>query len=126
MFKRFTANPKNETNDCAIRSFANAEGKDWKDVAKEFFEIALENYLMPNDLFVASEYARRHGYTEEYIYPDSPVTIDQFTRKLHVANHFVALVEDDEGGHAVSIIDNDYYDLVDSGHMNICQYWIIK
>ena len=57
MFKRFTANPKNETNDCAIRSFANAEGKEWQQVAKEFFDIALEEYLMPNDLWVATKYA---------------------------------------------------------------------
>ena len=44
MFKRFTANPKNETNDCAIRSFANAEGKDWQQVAKELYDKADVSY----------------------------------------------------------------------------------
>ena len=53
MFKRFTANPKNETNDCAIRSFANAEGKEWQQVAKEFFDIALEEYLMPRRIYLS-------------------------------------------------------------------------
>lgn len=124
MFKRFTANPKNETNDCAIRSFANAEGKEWKEVAKEFFNIALENFLMPNDLFVASEYAVKNNYEEGYIYPDNPFTVARFAQ-VNPTGKFVVLVGDDEGGHAVSIIDGDYYDLVDSANCLINQYWKI-
>lgn len=124
MFKRFTANPKNETNDCAIRSFANAEGKEWKEVAKEFFNIALENFLMPNDLFVASEYAVKNNYEEGYIYPDNPFTVSRFAQ-VNPTGKFVVLVGDDEGGHAVSIIDGDYYDLVDSANCLINQYWKI-
>lgn len=124
MFKRFTANPKNETNDCAIRSFANAEGKEWKEVAKEFFNIALENFLMPNDLFVASEYAMKNNYEEGYIYPDNPFTVSRFAQ-VNPTGKFVVLVGDDEGGHAVSIIDGDYYDLVDSANCLINQYWKI-
>ena len=124
MYKRFTANPKNETNDCAIRSFANAEGKEWKQVAKEFFDIALENYLMPNDLFVASKYAEDYGYEEGYIFPDNPFTISRFTQ-AHPSGKYVVLVGDDEGGHAVSIIDGDYYDLIDSANHQINQYWKI-
>lgn len=124
MFKRFTANPKNETNDCAIRSFANAEGKEWKEVAKEFFNIALENFLMPNDLFVASEYAMKNNYEEGYIYPDNPFTVSRFAQ-VNPTGKFVVLVGDDEGGHAVSIINGDYYDLVDSANCLINQYWKI-
>lgn len=122
MYKRFTANPKRETNDCAIRSFANAEGKEWQVVAKEFFDIALENFVMPNDLSVAAQYASKYGYEEGYIYPDNPYDVERFTQ-THPTGKYVVLVGDNEGGHAVSIIDGDYYDLVDSGAHQIDQYW---
>lgn len=125
MFKRFTANPKNETNDCAIRSFTNAEGKEWQQVAKEFFDIALENYVMPNDYSVAGKYAEKYGYEEDYIFPDNPFTIERFAQ-THPTGKYVALVEDNEGGHAVSIIDGDYYDLVDSAKHQMVSYWTIQ
>ena len=123
MFKRFTANPKNETNDCAIRSFANAEGKEWQEVAKEFFDIALSEYLMPNDFFIAGEYAQRHNYEDGYIYPDNPYTVERFAQ-THPQGKYVVLVTGEQS-HAVSIIDGDYYDLVDSANQPIDTYWKI-
>lgn len=121
MFKRFTANPKNETNDCAIRSFANAEGKEWKEVAKEFFDIALEEYLVPNDYFVATKYAEKHNYEEGYIYPDNPFTVERFAQ-THPRGKYVVLLED----HAMSLIDGDIYDLVDCSKHNVVSYWTIE
>lgn len=121
MYKRYTANPKHETNDCAIRSFANAEGKEWQQVAREFFDIAFENYLMPNDLFVASTYAEKYGYEDGYIFPDNPYTVERFAQ-THPTGTYVILLED----HAMSLIDGDYYDLVDCAKHQVVQYWKIK
>lgn len=125
MFKRFTKNPKRETNDCGIRSFANAENKDWETVAKEIFDIALSEYTMPNDASVFTKYAEKYGYEENYIFPDNPFNIERFAQ-THPQGRYVALVGDDEGGHAVSIIDGDWYDLVDSAKHEIMSYWVIK
>lgn len=124
MFKRFTANPKNETNDCAIRSFANAEGKEWQQVAKEFFDIALEEYLMPNDLWVATKYAEKYGYEDGYIYPDNPYNVARFIQ-THPTGKYVVLVSGEQS-HAISIIDGDHYDLYDSINEPIDQYWTIE
>ena len=45
---RFTKNPKNETNDCIIRSIANAEDREWVDVMREMCDLAISMYNMPN------------------------------------------------------------------------------
>ena len=121
MYIRHTSNPQNETNDCAIRSFANAEGKEWKEVAKEIFDMALEQYRMPNDFFVICDYADKHGYEEGYVYQDSPITVGQFVAQ-HPTGEYVLLLED----HALSVINGDYYDLVDCANANIKQYWTIS
>lgn len=49
--------------DCTIRAFCKLLDKDWGTVAKELFEIALENNAMPNNSrIVIKEYAKRNGY----------------------------------------------------------------
>ena len=116
MYYRFTANPENETNDCIVRSTAKAENKEWKEVAREFFDIALEKYLMPNDYQVASEYMNRRGYYEDYT--DGKITVEQFIKE-HPTGTFIAMLED----HAMCIIDGDLYDLVDCSKLPLISYW---
>lgn len=121
MFKRFTTNPKHETSDCAIRSFANAEGKEWREVAEEIFQMALDEFLMPNDFSIISKYAEKHGYEEGYVFPDNPINVEQFAQK-HSTGKWVVLLED----HAMSVIDGDWYDLVDCSEYPVVSYWEIK
>ena len=52
---RHTANPKNETNDCIVRSIANATNRPWQDVMRELCDIAIDMYQMPNNSGVIDE-----------------------------------------------------------------------
>lgn len=120
-FKYFTANPVRETNDCIIRSTANATGREWQEVMKEFCDIAIEKYDMPNAYPVALEYMNRYGYKEEYIHPSEPTTVEQFC-KDHPTGRYIVLLED----HALSVIDGDVYDLQDCMKSLVVSFWTVK
>ena len=121
VFKYYTANPVKETNDCIIRSVANATGQDWQTVMREFCDIAIEKYDMPNAYCVAQEYMNRRNYEEEYPYPTPPLTVSQFCKE-HPQGKYVVLLEN----HALSVIDGDIYDLEDSAEQTVVSYWIVE
>lgn len=121
MYKRYTANPKHETEDCGIRSFAHAEQKEWRDVASNLFNIALDEYLPPNDYRVLSIYAEKNGYPEEFSFPGDEPTLSQFVKE-NCTGTYVVLLEN----HAVSVIDGTYYDLTDCADSKVISYWKIK
>lgn len=118
-FIRHTANPKNETNDCIIRSIANATNRPWQDVMRELCDIAIEMYQMPNNGQVVDEYMYRRKI---FVYtPDEKITVSQFAAK-HPKGRYVIGVKD----HGVSIIDGDWYDLVDSGNEEVLEYYKVE
>lgn len=114
-----TANPKNETNDCIIRSIANATGRPWKDVMKELCDIAIDMYLMPNNSEVIDEYMYKRKI---FVYPtDGNITVEQFAVE-NPSGRFVIGVKD----HALSIIDGNWYDLVDSAKEKVLEYYKVE
>lgn len=117
-FIRYTANPKNETNDCIIRSIANATQTPWEDVMREMCDIAIELYNMPNAYEVAKEYMDRRKYPEEYLRSSEELTVAEFCQQ-HPTGNYVILTE----VHAISIIDGDVYDLQNSLYDRIVSYW---
>lgn len=119
MYVRHTANPQRETNDCAIRSIANATGRPWQNVMRELCDIAIEMYDMPNSTRVIDEYFyNRKIFANQ---PSQPTNVLQFASE-HPSGRFVVCLTD----HAISIIDGDYYDLVDSGKGEIVDYYEVK
>lgn len=118
---KHTANPRRETNDCIIRSIANATGQDWQTVMKEMCEIAVEKFAMPNHDVVARTYMNRRDIEQQYFYPTDHMTVAKFCQE-HPQGNFVVCVPD----HAVSIINGDHYDLVDSANDEIQSYWQVK
>lgn len=117
----FTANPKRRTNDCIIRSIANATQTDWQEVMREMCDIAIEKYAMPNNDVVAREYFNRRNIEQMYMYPGDNMTVARFCEENPEGN-FVLCVPD----HALSVINGDYYDLVDSANEPISAYWQVK
>lgn len=119
-FIEFTANPrKKRTNDCIVRSIANATGRPWADVLKELCEIGIELSNMPNAGEVVDEYMyRRKIYANQ---PQGKITLAQFAKE-HPTGRFVIGVPD----HGVSMIDGDWYDLVDSGNSEVVDYYEVR
>lgn len=120
-FIRYTANPKRETTDCIIRSVAHATDTPWETVMREFCDIAISLYQMPNNFEVAAEYMDKHNYPEGYVHPNNKPTVIEFTEK-HPTGKYVVLLED----HAMSVVDGDYYDLTDCGSCKVVDYWTIQ
>lgn len=119
-FVEFTANPrKKRTNDCIVRSIANATGRPWADVLKELCEIGIELSNMPNAGEVVDEYMyRRKIFANQ---PSTKMTVAQFAKE-HPVGRFVIGVPD----HGVSMIDGDWYDLVDSGSADVVDFYEVK
>ena len=119
MYKHFTANPKNETNDCIVRSIANATKTEWQTVMRELCDLAIEMYQMPNNGEVVDEYFYKKG-----IYcraPKEPITVEQFCKQNPKGAYVLGVA-----GHALSVIDGDYYDLTDSGNSLVLDYYDIQ
>jgi len=53
---------KDRTNDCSIRAIAHALDKDYMEVMKEIFSLAIEMVRMPNDDLVVETYMNQLGY----------------------------------------------------------------
>lgn len=118
-FVRFTANPKRETNDCIVRSIANATNRPWQDVMRELCNYAIEMYEMPNNSRVIEEYMYNRGI---YVYPcNKSMTLVEFARHNPVGRYVVCLED-----HAVSVIDGDWYDLHDSAHSEVVEYYKVE
>lgn len=118
-YVNFTANPKNETNDCAIRSIAKATGRPWQDVMREMCDIAIEMCLMPNDTKVIDEYMYKRKI---FVYsPLERTTVSKFAQK-NPEGAYVVCCED----HAVPIVDGTWYDLTDSKDSVIVDYYEVK
>ena len=118
-FVKFTANPKNETNDCIIRSIAKATDRPWQNVMKEMCDIAIEMYLMPNNSEVIEEYMYRR---KKFVYsPSNPTTVQQFAAENPVGR-FVICGED----HAIAIVDGDWYDLNDSANTKVVDFYHVE
>lgn len=118
---RYTANPKNETNDCIIRSIANATQTSWEDVMREMCDIAINLYNMPNAYEVAKEYMGRRNYPEEYTRSSEELTVAEFCTQ-HPTGNYVVLTE----VHAISIINGDVYDLQNSLYDRVVSYWKVS
>lgn len=118
-FVRHNANPKNETNDCIIRSISHATGRHWQDVMKEMCSYATEMYLMPNDGRVVEEYMYNRNIFAYNV--NEPMTVKEFAAQ-NPSGRFVVGVED----HALSIIDGDWYDLTDSADAKVLEYYKVQ
>lgn len=116
-FIEYTANPKNRTNDCIIRSIAKATERPWADVMKDMCDLSIELCLMPNDIVIANRYLAKRGWFDEMV-PDRTMTVNTFCA-THPTGRYVVLLAD----HALSVVDGDYYDLVECGNSYILNYW---
>ena len=119
-FIESTANPKGKrTNDCIVRSIANATGRPWADVLRELCEIGIELSNMPNSGEVVDEYMyRRKIFANQ---PKKSTTVAEFAKE-HPTGRFVIGVQD----HGVSMIDGNWYDLIDSGKDEIVDYYEVS
>ena len=108
------------TDDCVIRAVATVLDISWERAYMELCQMGLMLYDMPNKDAVLSAYLRKHGfkrYAIENTCPDC-YSIKDFTID-HPYGTYILLTS----GHAVAVIDGNYYDTADSGTDIPMMYW---
>lgn len=121
MFVYANVNPMNKiTQDCLVRAVAVIMGISWEKAYMDLCQRGLLIYDMPNTDATLSIYMREKGFKREIIENTCPAcyTVRQFCED-HPYGEYILLTS----GHAVAVINGDYYDTTDSGDMIPQYYW---
>lgn len=121
MYKTFNPNPAGKSaGDCTVRAISAATGKDWYET---YIGLSVEGLAlcdMPSANTVWGAYLRKLGYRRQAIPNTCPdcYTVADFAEEHPRGVYLLAL-----SGHAVCVIDGDWYDTWDSGAEVPLYYW---
>ena len=121
MYKYANPNPvKKVTDDCLVRTLSIIMDIPWEKAYMDLCNRGLMIYDMPNQDATLSLYLREKGYTRHIIPNECSVcyTVADFSKEYNEGKYIVLT-----SGHAVPVIDGDYYDAVDSGRDIPMYYW---
>ena len=108
------------TDDCVVRAVSIIMDIPWEKAYIDLCNRGLLIYDMPNQDATLSLYLREKGFKRYAISNNCPVcyTIADFAKEYPEGEYIVLT-----SGHAVPVIDGDYYDAVDSGRDIPMYYW---
>ena len=108
------------TDDCLVRAVAVIMGISWEKAYMDLCQRGLLIFDMPNTDATLSIYMREKGFKREVIENTCPAcyTIRQFCEDNPYGEYILLT-----SGHAVAVINGDYYDTSDSGDMIPQYYW---
>lgn len=112
-----------EVPDCVVRAICIALNMRWVDVYDDLCELGRQEFNMPSADSVWGKYLYLRGF-EPFLLPHrcpKCITIVQFCRIFPNGKYIIGT-----GGHAVAVIDGDYYDSWDSGDQIPSFFWRIK
>ena len=124
MWIRCNPNPLGKvTGDCVVRAIAVATAQSWRRVYRDLCELGETECELPNTNNVWGMYLSRMGM-EQFLLPESCpkcVTVRAFCKRFPTGTYVIGT-----GGHAVTVIDGDYYDSWDSGSEVPSYFWRAK
>lgn len=120
------ANPNpcgKEVPDCVIRAIAIALNQSWYQVFDELCDVARNDCNMPSADMVWGHYLYLKGFQPFLLPPDCPrcITVMDFAQMFPAGTYIIGT-----GGHAVCIIDGNYFDSLDSGNEYLSFFWTIN
>lgn len=119
MYIQVNPNPANNiVGDCLIRAICLLLDKSWEDVFIELCVQAYSVYDMPNSNAVCQRYLISLGY-DRCLVPDDIYTVRDFCNEYSMGKYLLIT-----SGHAVTVIDGDYYDTWNSGDESPIYYFI--
>ena len=66
LFRYYNANPQRKlTDDCFVRSICTGEGRNWEEVYREMFEMAIKEGYVPGDERLIAKYLKKNGWTKQ-------------------------------------------------------------
>lgn len=123
MWIPYNDNPKgNRTGDCTVRALSLALGVCWEKAYDLMTEKGKSMGEMPSKDSVWSAVLRDHGFLRRAVPNFCP---ECYTVRDFASEHFRGVYVLAVGGHVVTVIDGDYYDLWDSGD-EIPQYYFFR
>lgn len=121
MYKYLNVNPVGRiTDDCLVRAVATIMGISWEKAYMDLCNRGLLIYDMPNKDSVLSLYMKEKGFKREIVPNTCPscYSVAEFCED-HPHGEYILL----SGGHAVAVINGNYYDTTDSGIEIPMFYW---
>ena len=106
--------------DCTVRALSIILNADWLTVYWIIAERGAEMFDMPSSNAVWGSVLKEHGFRRYAIRNTCPdcYTVKDFCEDHPVGNYVVAT-----SGHAIAVVDGNYYDTSDSGYEIPIYYW---
>ena len=124
MWIKINPNPgRKEVPDCVVRALSTALNRRWLEVYDDLCELGREEYNMPSADAVWGKYLYRMGF-EPFMLPEKCPSCITIKRFCIMYPHGIYIIG--TGGHAVAVIDGNYYDSWDSGEEIPSFFWRIK
>ena len=124
MWIRSNPNPGHkEVPDCVIRAIAIALNRHWLDVYDDLCELGRTEYNMPSADAVWGKYLYQMDF-EPFLLPDACPRCVSIKTFCHMYPRGVYIIG--TGGHAVAVMDGNYYDSWDSGDEIPSFFWRIR
>lgn len=114
-------NPKDkQVPDCVVRAISIALNKSWYDVFDDLYIVGRADCNMLSADAVWGRYLVMQGCTPFLLPRNCPhcLSISEFTKVYSNGTYIIGT-----GGHAVAVIDGDYYDSWDSGNEIASFFW---
>ena len=122
MYIHYNNNPRDnhEAGDCVIRAISVTTGKSWDEI---YTALCAEGFYMGdwgNNNAAWDWYVRNLGFTRHICPDDCPhcYSLTDFAEQHPTGTYIVAT-----GTHAIAVVDGDYYDAWDSGHVIPIYYY---
>lgn len=120
MWRRFNPNPRgSNVGDCTVRAISKALNQSWE---RTYAGLSAYGYYMgdmPSANTVWGAYLKRKGFCRRLVESDADVyTVRDFC-EMHPRGIYILAIQ----GHAVCVINGDYYDSWDSGNEKPIYYW---
>ena len=123
-WKQWNPNPAGRSvGDCAVRAIARAFDVDWETAFLMIVKNAYEMGDMPSSDSVWGSLLRQNGFYRMAIPNTCP---DCYTVANFAAEHPKGVFVLGLGGHVVTVVDGDWYDLWNSGSEIPQYYWYRK
>lgn len=121
MFKYMDLNPcRKQNDDCVIRAVATMFGISWKKAYTDLCNYGLLVCDLPNSASTITLYLKEKGFKRYIVSSECPAcyTLRDFCEEYPYGD-FIVLTD----GHAVTVINGNYYDNFDSGGLTPVYYW---
>ena len=122
MYREFNNNPTGRrVGDCAVRAVSLALNKDWETTYLLIAMAGLQMGDMPSSNTVWGSLLRRNGFVRENLPNTCPdcYTVRDFCEDHPTAGVSVLGLD----GHVVTAINEDWFDIWDSGGETVLYYW---